>query len=187
MPPVRGFYFLHKRRKGFVPQSQFELANQVTVVGLRKPKMRSDTGKSHSMFSQYGSIRKGPRIINGSVGTVRMQNLYCYMSYIKPGSFSHFCPGLVLLVFFSGLVWRLVSCFASFDAQPVNCQGNGRPDREYENWRWKPSKCDLPRFDGKKFQELMRGKTIAFIGDSVAQNQMESLLCILWQASCKSF
>lgn len=65
--------------------------------------------------------------------------------------------------------------------QMQNCQGNGRPDKEYENWRWKPSQCDLPRFDVKKFLELMRGKTIAFIGDSVARNQMESMLCILWQ------
>lgn len=64
-----------------------------------------------------------------------------------------------------------------------NCQGNGRPDKEYENWRWKPFQCDLPRFDAKKFLELMRGKTIAFIGDSVARNQMESMLCLLWQAS----
>ncbi|CAN0891599.1 Protein trichome birefringence-like 18 [Linum grandiflorum] len=65
--------------------------------------------------------------------------------------------------------------------QMQNCQGNGRPDHEYENWRWKPSQCDLPRFDAKKFLQLMRGKTIAFIGDSVARNQMESLLCLLWQ------
>lgn len=65
--------------------------------------------------------------------------------------------------------------------QMQNCQGNGRPDKEYENWRWKPSQCDLPRFDPKKFLELMRGKTLAFIGDSVARNQMESMLCILWQ------
>lgn len=65
--------------------------------------------------------------------------------------------------------------------QTQNCQGNGRPDSDYENWRWKPSQCDLPRFDPKKFLELMRGKTLAFIGDSVARNQMESLLCILWQ------
>ncbi|KAL7001632.1 Protein yls7 [Sarracenia purpurea var. burkii] len=71
--------------------------------------------------------------------------------------------------------------------QTQNCQGNGRPDKEYENWRWKPAKCDLPRFDAKKFLELMRGKTLAFIGDSVARNQMESLLCILWQASIKAF
>lgn len=71
--------------------------------------------------------------------------------------------------------------------QMQNCQGNGRPDKEYENWRWKPAHCDLPRFDTKKFLELMRGKTLAFIGDSVARNQMESLLCILWQASIRIF
>ncbi|KAK7283701.1 hypothetical protein RIF29_13414 [Crotalaria pallida] len=62
-----------------------------------------------------------------------------------------------------------------------NCQGNGRPDKVYENWKWKPFECDIPRFDPKKFLELMRGKTLAFIGDSVSRNQMESMLCILWQ------
>uniref|UniRef100_A0A7N0RFB4 Trichome birefringence-like N-terminal domain-containing protein n=1 Tax=Kalanchoe fedtschenkoi TaxID=63787 RepID=A0A7N0RFB4_KALFE len=65
--------------------------------------------------------------------------------------------------------------------QMQNCQGNGRPDNDYENYRWKPAQCDLPRFDARKFLDLMRGKTLAFIGDSVARNQMESLLCILWQ------
>ncbi|KAL6840393.1 hypothetical protein ACP4OV_030203 [Aristida adscensionis] len=65
--------------------------------------------------------------------------------------------------------------------QMQNCQGNGRPDKDYENWRWKPEQCILPRFDAKKFLELMRGKTLAFVGDSVARNQMESLLCLLWQ------
>lgn len=72
-------------------------------------------------------------------------------------------------------------------SQMQNCQGNGRPDKEYENWRWTPTHCDVPRFDATKFLELMRGKTIAYIGDSVARNQMESLLCILWQASNLTF
>ncbi|KAF5801136.1 putative PC-Esterase [Helianthus annuus] len=55
----------------------------------------------------------------------------------------------------------------------------GSPDKDYENYRWKPTKCELPGIDPKKFLELMKGKTLAFIGDSVARNQMESLLCIL--------
>lgn len=65
--------------------------------------------------------------------------------------------------------------------QMQNCQGNGRPDKEYENWRWKPTHCELPRFNATKFLELMSGKTLAFVGDSVARNQMESILCLLWQ------
>ncbi|KAL2920531.1 Protein trichome birefringence-like 18 [Bienertia sinuspersici] len=65
--------------------------------------------------------------------------------------------------------------------QMQNCQGNGRPDKEYENWRWRPAQCELPRFNATKFLELMSGKTLAFVGDSVARNQMESLLCLLWQ------
>ncbi|XP_074319610.1 protein YLS7-like [Silene latifolia] len=66
-------------------------------------------------------------------------------------------------------------------SQSQNCQGNGRPDKEYENWRWKPFQCELPRFNATKFLELMSGKTVTFAGDSVARNQMESLLCLLWQ------
>jgi len=27
----------------------------------------------------------------------------------------------------------------------TTCQRNGRPDSYYQNWRWKPSSCDLPR------------------------------------------
>lgn len=68
-----------------------------------------------------------------------------------------------------------------FITQMQNCQGNGRPDKDYENYRWKPDYCDLPRFNPRKFLELMRGKTLAYIGDSVARNQMESMFCILWQ------
>ncbi|CAM6034252.1 unnamed protein product [Sphagnum compactum] len=62
-----------------------------------------------------------------------------------------------------------------------NCPGNGRPDSDYLNWRWQPQDCDLPVLDAPAFLKLMRGKTLAFIGDSVARNQFESLLCMLWQ------
>ena len=68
-----------------------------------------------------------------------------------------------------------------FLSQGQNCPGNGRPDNGYINWRWKPTGCELPRFDGIAFLELMRGKTLAFIGDSVTRNQYEALMCTLWQ------
>ncbi|GLJ42434.1 hypothetical protein SUGI_0879240 [Cryptomeria japonica] len=60
-----------------------------------------------------------------------------------------------------------------------NCMRNGRPDKEYLYWRWKPNGCDLPRFNATLFLELVRGKVWAFVGDSVARNQMQSLLCML--------
>jgi len=30
----------------------------------------------------------------------------------------------------------------------VTCQKNGRPDSDYEKWKWKPSGCTLPRYIG---------------------------------------
>jgi len=27
----------------------------------------------------------------------------------------------------------------------VTCQKNGRPDSDYEKWKWKPSACSIPR------------------------------------------
>lgn len=68
-----------------------------------------------------------------------------------------------------------------FLSQGQNCPGNGRPDEGYLNWRWQPTECELPRFDGLAFLEVMRGKTLAFIGDSVTRNQFEALMCALWQ------
>ncbi|XP_078439570.1 TRICHOME BIREFRINGENCE-LIKE 5 [Wolffia australiana] len=59
------------------------------------------------------------------------------------------------------------------------CQENGRPDREYLNWRWKPYDCDLPRFNGTDFLERLRGRRLMFVGDSMNRNQFESILCLL--------
>nr|GMC95125.1 protein trichome birefringence-like 19 [Ipomoea batatas] len=60
-----------------------------------------------------------------------------------------------------------------------NCMKFGRPDSEFMKWRWQPGECDLPMFDAGRFLELVRGKTLAFVGDSVARNQMQSLVCLL--------
>ncbi|KAA8547834.1 hypothetical protein F0562_004263 [Nyssa sinensis] len=60
-----------------------------------------------------------------------------------------------------------------------NCMKFGRPDTEFLKWRWKPDECELPLFDAGQFLELVRGKTLAFVGDSVGRNQMQSLVCLL--------
>ncbi|KAE8735845.1 Detected protein of confused Function [Hibiscus syriacus] len=63
----------------------------------------------------------------------------------------------------------------------------GRPDTEFMKWRWKPDECQLPLFDAAQFLEIARGKSMAFVGDSVARNQMESLLCLLAHVSLGIF
>jgi len=58
---------------------------------------------------------------------------------------------------------------------------NGRPDSGYLYWKWQPEQCDLPRIDHRAFLTAMRGRRMAFVGDSIARNQFQSLLCLLSQ------
>lgn len=67
-----------------------------------------------------------------------------------------------------------------------NCMTNGRPDREFLNWRWVPRDCDLPQFDSWRFLRMMRNKAWALIGDSISRNHVQSLLCMLAKV-CVSF
>ncbi|KAL6576704.1 hypothetical protein OROMI_010980 [Orobanche minor] len=60
-----------------------------------------------------------------------------------------------------------------------NCFLHGRKDGDFVQWRWKPEECELPRFDPRMFLSIVRGKTMAFVGDSLSKNQMDSLLCLL--------
>ncbi|MED6164994.1 hypothetical protein PIB30_095471 [Stylosanthes scabra] len=63
-----------------------------------------------------------------------------------------------------------------------NCIANGRPNTEYLYWRWKPNgkdDCNLPRFDPGTFLQLISNRHVAFVGDSVSRNQIESLICML--------
>ncbi|KAD4982735.1 hypothetical protein R6Q59_002362 [Mikania micrantha] len=62
-----------------------------------------------------------------------------------------------------------------------NCIANGRPDSDYIYWRWSPFGCDLPAFEPKTFLRYMKNKSMAFIGDSISRNHVQSLLCILSQ------
>eukprot|EP00253_Pinus_taeda_P023074 PITA_23074 len=57
----------------------------------------------------------------------------------------------------------------------VNCRKNGRPDSDYEKWRWQPSHCSVPRFNAKDMLSRLRGKRLMFVGDSITRSQWESM------------
>ncbi|XP_059642715.1 protein trichome birefringence-like 19 [Cornus florida] len=69
------------------------------------------------------------------------------------------------------------TCWAIHEHQ--NCMKYGRPDTDFMKWKWKPDGCDLPVFNPFQFLEIVRGKSLAFVGDSVGRNQMQSMICLL--------
>ncbi|KAG9150793.1 hypothetical protein Leryth_002957 [Lithospermum erythrorhizon] len=66
-----------------------------------------------------------------------------------------------------------------FVEKGFNCLGNGRTDKEYLRWRWKPKNCDISRFNVHKTLEMLRNKRVVFVGDSMSRTQWESLICLL--------
>jgi hypothetical protein len=64
-----------------------------------------------------------------------------------------------------------------------DCMRYGKPDLGFVKWRWRPDGCDLPRFDPWRFLDMMRGKSLAFVGDSLARNHKDSLICLLTRAA----
>ncbi|XP_050236469.1 xyloglucan O-acetyltransferase 1 [Mercurialis annua] len=77
-----------------------------------------------------------------------------------------------------GPLYNTTACGTTIK-QAQNCIAHGRPDTGYLYWRWRPRTCNLPRFEPNQFLNLFRNKHLAFIGDSMARNQLESLLCML--------
>ncbi|XP_004303340.1 PREDICTED: protein trichome birefringence-like [Fragaria vesca subsp. vesca] len=63
--------------------------------------------------------------------------------------------------------------------EQFNCIRNGRPDKDYQKFKWQPKDCTLPRLDASHMIELLRGKRLVFVGDSLNRNMWESLICIL--------
>ncbi|KAK8563289.1 hypothetical protein V6N13_007756 [Hibiscus sabdariffa] len=71
----------------------------------------------------------------------------------------------------------------SFIDEQFSCIANGRPDKDYQKLKWNPKGCTLPRLNGGHMLELLRGKRLVFVGDSLNRNMWESLVCILKNAA----
>ncbi|KAH7844528.1 hypothetical protein Vadar_029008 [Vaccinium darrowii] len=59
------------------------------------------------------------------------------------------------------------------------CRETQRTDFAYEKLRWRLKNCTMAEFTGSKFLERMQQKTIAFVGDSLGQQQFQSLMCMV--------
>ncbi|CAN6320244.1 unnamed protein product [Urochloa humidicola] len=66
-----------------------------------------------------------------------------------------------------------------FIDEGFSCGENGRMDHSYMKWRWQPKHCNIPRFDARRMLEMLRGKRLVFVGDSINRNQWESMMCLL--------
>ncbi|XP_027925644.1 protein trichome birefringence-like 34 isoform X2 [Vigna unguiculata] len=67
----------------------------------------------------------------------------------------------------------------SFMSEEVACETFGRKDLSYQNWRWQPHHCDLPRFNATALLERLRNKRLVFVGDSLIRGQWVSMVCLV--------
>ncbi|CAN1317484.1 Protein trichome birefringence, partial [Linum perenne] len=67
----------------------------------------------------------------------------------------------------------------SFIDEQFNCILNGRPDKDYQKYKCKPHGCNLPRLNPGRLLDMLRGKRLVFVGDSLDRNMWESMVYML--------
>ncbi|XP_057458159.1 protein trichome birefringence-like 34 [Lotus japonicus] len=67
----------------------------------------------------------------------------------------------------------------TFMSDQLACEKFGRKDLSYQNWKWKPHQCDLPRFNATALLERLRNKRLVFVGDSLNRGQWVSMVCLV--------
>ncbi|CAK9221232.1 unnamed protein product, partial [Sphagnum troendelagicum] len=71
-----------------------------------------------------------------------------------------------------------------------SCRQNNRPDLGYESFRWQPAptahgQCALAPFRPHNFLQRLKNKVLAFVGDSLAMQQFQSLMCMITTINSK--
>ncbi|XP_074373317.1 protein trichome birefringence-like [Apium graveolens] len=139
--------------------------NQSVVLAPKSPVMVNQNQTVHSVPNSSA----GKQNVNGDVNEESdklVKNLInCDLfhgEWVRDDSYPLYKPG---------------SC--SLIDEQFNCYLNGRPDKGFQQMKWKPRGCTLPRLDGGHMLELLRGKRLVFVGDSLNRNMWESLICIL--------
>ncbi|KAD6120328.1 hypothetical protein E3N88_11599 [Mikania micrantha] len=66
-----------------------------------------------------------------------------------------------------------------FMSDQLACNKYGRQDLSYQQWRWQPHHCNLPRFNATRMLERLRNKRMVFVGDSLNRGQWVSMICLL--------
>ncbi|XVE96129.1 hypothetical protein REPUB_Repub02eG0194800 [Reevesia pubescens] len=151
------------------------LANQSTISPAKSDSSNKvSSGKGEKSVMQNGVVSNGKNQGNGSGSTPSAKQgidnlieslMNCDLfdgGWVKDDSYPLYKPG---------------SC--SFIDEQFSCITNGRPDKDFHKMKWKPKGCTLPRLNGGHMMELLRGKRLVFVGDSLNRNMWESLVCIL--------
>ncbi|KAF7849339.1 hypothetical protein BT93_L0961 [Corymbia citriodora subsp. variegata] len=64
-------------------------------------------------------------------------------------------------------------------SREIACEAYGRKDLKYQQWRWQPHGCDLPRFNATALLEKLRNKRLVYVGDSLNRGQWHSMVCMV--------
>ncbi|XP_057742781.1 protein trichome birefringence-like 34 [Arachis stenosperma] len=67
----------------------------------------------------------------------------------------------------------------TYMSDQLACEKFGRKDLSYQNWRWQPHQCHIPRFNAIAMLEKLRNKRLVFVGDSLNRGQWISMVCLV--------
>lgn len=149
-------------------------ANETNILSIKNASLSRTEHASVHLCPNNNTDKQAPLSVNSSASPMRKQSRtkreikslknceFFEGEWVKDDSYPLYKPGTCTII-----------------DQQFNCMANGRPDVEFYKLKWKPKECTLPRLDGGKLLEMIRGRRLVFVGDSLNRNMWESLVCIL--------